>query len=793
MAFTADKVRQGVQKDTGYSIDNSLRFNDDDSAYLSRTPSSAGNRKTWTFSCWIKRGTIGTAQVLFGTGTPATGTSFGGMYLDGTKNGVYIYDPGNGCAKLTTDVLRDPSAWYHIVGVMDATNTVARIYINGEEVTDFRTGEAVNPSNADGNCNNNTAHSVGRNGTADGQPFDGHMAEVHFIDGQALDHTSFGETGDYGEWKPIEVTGMNYGTNGFYLDFSNSGSLGTDASSNTNNWTVNNLAATDQMLDTPTNNFATHNVLYEPLGTYSEGNLKWIGPGAWAWSPSTIALPLTGKWYFETMLVNNGRNANDTYGSMGVMRTSTVRVADSWSGIIADALLMTDGYLGYNFSTTDSFTGTENKSAGDILSCAIDRDNNTYNFRLNNSSIWSGTLASSTTEGLNFVVVSHSASYGGTMITNYGQDSSFAGNKTAQGNQDSNSIGDFYYTPPTDFLALCTSNLPDPAVIPSEHFNTVLWTGDGASKSITGVGFQPDLVWGKNRAVAWNNTLFDAVRGAGELLQSNLTNAESTNDTWGYVNSFDTDGFSLVTGASGIDQVNENLKAFVAWNWKAGGTGVSNTNGSITSTVSANADAGFSIVSYTHTGNDETVGHGLSKAPEMVIIKGRNVSTSWYVLTTLIDGSLDYLLLESTAAKGNLGYSSPTANTFPSLQFSNGNTAIAYCFHSVDGYSKVGSYTGNGSTDGTFVHCGFRPAYVMFKRTAAASDWVILDSSRGTHNPTGNALEADTSDAESSFSDRVDFVSNGFKMRISSFPNGSSVPFIYIAFAETPFKHTNAR
>jgi hypothetical protein len=270
-----------------------------------------------------------------------------------------------------------------------------------------------------------------------------------------------------------------------------SNDLGIDRSGNGNNWTVNNIAFADQVVDSPTNNFATHNVLYEPLGTYSEGNLKWIGPGAWAWSPSTIALPLTGKWYFETMLVNNGRNANDTYGSMGVMRTSTVRAPDSWSGIRADALLMTDGYLGYNFSTTDSFTGTENKSAGDILSCAIDRDNNTYNFRLNNSSIWSGTLASSTTEGLNFVVISHSASYGGTMITNYGQDSSFAGSKTAQGNQDGNDIGDFYYTPPTGFLALCTKNLPDVAVTPSEHFNTVLYTGNGSTKCNTGVGFHP--------------------------------------------------------------------------------------------------------------------------------------------------------------------------------------------------------------------------------------------------------------------------------------------------------------
>jgi hypothetical protein len=385
-----------------------------------------------------------------------------------------------------------------------------------------------------------------------------------------------------------------------------------------------------------------------------------------------------------------------------------------------------------------------------------------------------------------------------TFVWNFGQDSSFAGEKTAQGNQDGNSIGDFYYTPPTGFLALCTSNLPAVAVVPSANFNTVLWTGDGSTKSITGVGFQPDLVWGKNRVEAWNNTLFDAVRGTGKLLQSNLSNAETNNDVWGYLSAFNSDGFTLTAGSSGIDQVNDNSDAYVAWNWKANGSGSANTVGDIDSTVSVNTDAGFSIVSYEGSGSAETVGHGLGVIPEIVIIKNRERSAQWMVYHEDI-GATKFVELSTTAAESTdaaFNDTAPTATVFSVGGSSNATNAsgedlIAYCFHSVDGYSKVGSYEGNADDDGTFVYTGFRPEMIIIKNIDAVQNWYTFDSARDALNPITNPLSPNSSGTEDTAS--CDFLSNGFKMRDDDAAWNGANTYIYIAFAETPFKYSNAR
>ena len=1019
MAFTADKVRQGVQKDTGYDIPYSARFNDDDSAYLSRTPSTAGNRKTWTWSGWVKRGNINTSfQILFGAEINPNTTMYIGLHSD---NNLRFQD-GSTTFFDTSALLRDTSAWYNIIVAFDTTQATAsdrvKVYINGVEITSF--SSSTNPSlNTDYTINNSVAHTVGRWTPTDLFQFDGYLAEVHFIDGQALTPSDFGETGDYGEWKAKKYTGT-YSGNSFYLPFDNAGTkhtltasgnaqhstsqnkigsssmvfdgagdyvsvsnpsdikglgdftiecwvrpnatsfsgtrfimgngggqdiaatigfmqkgsdgkvyfhgyigstayhpaysntvgvsvsttawthvsavrsggtitvykdgvsqgtisnssavstpssnaysigrlgsfnggyydgyldeirisnnarytsgftpsttaftdddntlllvhsdtsngsttftdssgvtgaLGNDQSGEANHWTPNNLAATDQMLDSPTNNFCTMNPLAGVSGnTFTEGNTQVLCSSSGSLGTTLSTMNFTsGKWYAEFYL-----KVMDTRGQqLGITGDSQDHSNGSnWISQYSDSYIFYgDGTASRKYNNNSQTSYGANWAAGDIIGVAVDLDSATSTITFYHNGSSQGTAYSSLS-GTSWVFAYGDASTNinlSEFVVNFGQDSSFAGNKTAQGNQDSNSIGDFYYAPPTGFLALCTSNLPDPAVIPSEHFNTVLWTGDGASKSITGVGFQPDLVWGKNRAVAWNNTLFDAVRGAGELLQSNLTNAESTNDTWGYVNSFDTDGFSLVTGASGIDQVNENLKAFVAWNWKAGGTGVSNTNGSITSTVSANADAGFSIVTWTGNGGVGTVGHGLNIAPKFVFYKARGITSDWWTLTTAVDGSLDFLKLNTTDAKHNQLGVSLTSTTIPNWNF--GTTTVAYCFHSVDGYSKVGSYTGNGSTDGTFVHCGFRPAYVMIKQNGN-SGWMIYDSKRSETNQANEYLQAQVTNIEvSSATDNpIDFLSNGIKMRYNnSATNYSNGTFIFLAFAETPFKHTNAR
>jgi hypothetical protein len=363
-------------------------------------------------------------------------------------------------------------------------------------------------------------------------------------------------------------------------------------------------------------------------------------------------------------------------------------------------------------------------------------------------------------------------------------------------------VGDFYYAPPSGYLALCTANLPDPAIdpakddVPADYFNTVLYTGTGVDPlAITGVGFQPDAVWIKSRSNALSHNIYDAVRGVSKRLQTNLTNAESTVSG---VKSFDSDGFTL--GADTNDTNFTSGNTYVAWSWLAGNGTSSNTDGSITSTVSVNQKAGFSVVSYTGTGAAATVGHGLGVKPDVTIIKRRNAVVDWVVYTDIIDGSWDFLALNTTAAKGNTTVFSADADTFDFSASSNvanvnGADAIAYCFAEVEGYSKFGSYTGNGSTDGPFVYTGFEVAWLLIKRTSNTDHWFLWDNVRDAYNVSSKALLPSSSLAESSITgDELDLLSNGFKLRTTNaIANGSGETYIYMAFAENPFKYANAR
>jgi len=376
---------------------------------------------------------------------------------------------------------------------------------------------------------------------------------------------------------------------------------------------------------------------------------------------------------------------------------------------------------------------------------------------------------------------------------NFGQDSSFAGTETPQGNADDNGVGDFYYAPPSGFLALTTGNLPTPTITaPDDYFDTLLFTGNGSTQSITGLGWQSDFTWIKMRSDGTRgHALFDAVRGGTERLDSSSAQEGRTNE--GNI-SFDADGFSVT---SSHPTVNDSGDSAVAWNWLAGGTAVSNTDGSITSQVSANQTAGFSIVSYVADGtNTSTVGHGLPTEPKMVIQKDRSAASDWLVYTDLVDGSDDYLLLNSTAAKGNAA-GGATATVFNSWDRTSGNDMIAYCFAEVEGYSKIGTYTGNGSTDGTYVHCGLRPAWIMVKRTDAASSngWYIYDNKRENYGTLVDAMiYANLSNAEDNGGRDLDFTANGFKPRLTDVNvNASGGSYIFLAFAEAPFKSANAR
>ena len=390
-----------------------------------------------------------------------------------------------------------------------------------------------------------------------------------------------------------------------------------------------------------------------------------------------------------------------------------------------------------------------------------------------------------------------------TTVANFGQDSSFAGNKTAQGNQDSNDVGDFYYTPPSSSLALCTDNLPTPSIVlPGEYFNTKLYTGTGSSQSITGVGFQPDMTWIKSRTTTHQHMVFDVNRAVTDYIVPDATDAEATDA--GQFTAFDSDGFSLGSGSS----TNATSANFVSWNWKAGGTGVSNTDGSITSTVSADTTSGFSIVKWTGTGSNATVGHGLSQAPDLVINKSLNNGTSsqlWAVQSILWNSASDtnMLYLNNTSAQAddtNVFQAAPTASVFspqggawPGIGV-NAIDYIAYCFHSVEGYSKIGSYEGNNDDrDGTFTFTGFKPAYVMIKRATAVEGWMIYDNKISPHNEAEARLQANLINAEDTTENGIDMVSNGFECRTNWAGINASSDYMYIAFAEAPFKYSNAR
>ena len=331
---------------------------------------------------------------------------------------------------------------------------------------------------------------------------------------------------------------------------------------------------------------------------------------------------------------------------------------------------------------------------------------------------------------------------------------------------------------------------------PSDYFNTKLYTGNGGSQSISSVGFQPDLVWLKNRQDADRHCLFDNVRGVEKVIFSHLTDAEQSTNLYGTLTSFDSDGFSLLNGSNSAERTNVSGENYVSWNWLGANGTASNTDGSITSSVSANTTAGFSIVSYTGTGSTATVGHGLGSAPNFVIIKCTSESRSWVVTNSNL-GFTGRAFLESTDAwsvnSGEFNNTAPTNSVFTIggdfRTNKSGATYIAYLFNNIKGFSKTGNYTGNGSTDGTFVYTGMKPSFVMVKRTDASGfGWAMFDNKRDPDNVVEGVLNADTSSAEDTASDWLDFTSNGFKAKFTGGDiNANGGSYIYMCFSENPF------
>jgi len=482
----------------------------------------------------------------------------------------------------------------------------------------------------------------------------------------------------------------------------------------------------------------------------------------------------SGKWYFEYTVAAQAET-NDTFG-FGIRRNLFDGSFDSWEPYFRGSRLRGSDNGFYAAASGGSFsTATPN---GAVIGIAFDIEGDYCAVYVN------GTIrVSSSSAGLSgYTWFPYVAGDGGGSVTaNFGQ-------------------RPFAYTAPSGFKALCTANLPAPVVTkPSEYMDVVLYTGNGSTQTISGLGFSPDLVWIKSRNDTYAHRLLDTVRGATKILYSNGTDAEDTDAS--SLTAFDSNGFTLGSTAG----INGSSVSFAAWAWDAGTTTVTNTQGSITSQVRANASAGFSIIGWTGTGVNASIGHGLGVAPKMVITKSRTDSgTPWVVdLIGVLPTSPSYLLLNSTQA-ANAGGSTATSSVVNILEFNdrngNGKAMIMYAFASVAGYSAFGSYTGNGSADGPFQWCGFRPRWLMIKCASGSTEgnWIIYDALRGSYNLNSKKLAANLSSAENDASylgdDTVgiDFLSNGFKIRVAGINhNISSGTYVYAAFAESPFAANN--
>ncbi len=742
---------------------------------------------------WVYLGATSTYYDIFST---ASGGDNQGIifYCDGSAGEIKakIGDGSSWTVQITSaeDVFT-ANAWHHVALVREGTGSnELKIYLDGTSV--------AQGTYADSDADNNT--NLFRVGywSPSSWYWNGYMDEVR-VSNVARYTTTF----------TPQRTQFTADANTKLLIHSDyTGGLGADSSGNFNNFTATNLVATDQMIDTPTNNFCTLNPIVLVPGTGwngSEGNLSFTrgSDDAWGTVTSTMA-PGSGKWYFEGLLVSTSGSVNTGIGIAGTNANDVWRGSTNGTYDIATVKYDNAGTVSMDGSALSPNPYGATYAAGDIIGVVYDMDASprTCTFYKNNTIVNAAfDLSSNFTASAGIAPLLHV--WGREKWTmNFGQDSSFAGAKTAQGNTDSGGVGDFYYEPPSG-LALCTDNLPDPQIaLPGEHFNTVLWSGVDAANSITGVGFQPDTLWFKARNNSSNHRIQDVLRGATNAIYPNDAAAQSgSSDT--NLNSFDADGFSMNQSPQSGGMGNYASDTYAGWNWKAGGAGVANTTGSIDSTVSANATSGFSIVTYTGEDNaGDTVGHGLSQAPELIIVKDLTTAEDWQAYDA-IGGPTKYLQLNDSGPYATdttrWNDTAPTSTVF-SLGTSDkvndaGDSYVAYCFHSVEGYSKIFGYKGNGTDgDGNFLYCGFRPRYVMFKETSATNGWAIIDNKCNPYNLADQVLVANNNSATYSHASGVDLLSNGIKLvNNNGMWNDNNADYIFYAIADTPFKTANAR
>ena len=642
----------------------------------------------------------------------------------------------------------------------------------------------------------------------------------------------------------------------------------SDVSGNANDFGPDNINDIDVMLDSPESNFPVMNSICDAgsaqsIFAFTEGNLKVRNTASNYSQAITTQSVRTGKWYYECYINEagypswqigwmvgrqNGLGENEfptfagaandeqkSFTGLGYFTSSDVYISDWGSGTIGTQQI---AYSGLH-SAGDAPT------TGDIIGVAADFDNRRFWWHINGEYIDVGSGTGNPSTGAN-VSSTYTASeapddaekypwltaYGtASFVFNFGQDGTFAGNKIAQGNADENGVGNFFYAVPSGFLAFTSKSFSDTELSPNsteqatDHFNTLLWTGDGnTSRAITGVGFTPDWLWLKCRSNGEDHCVEDTVRGAGNKIEPNNNGNTDTTAT-AVLSSHDADGFTGPSSSPG--NLNVTDRTYVGWFWKAGGTptatnsaGAGNvpTTGSVmidgvastsslagtlpANKISANTKAGFSIVQFTGNNSNSTIAHGLTSAPDVCVVKKTSGTGNWFVYTRAEndqasdEAHVGYFNISTAAfaASATIFNDTPPTDTVFSVGTGNSNnnsaTYIAYLFHEVEGFSKFGYFAGNSSADGTFVYCGFKPARIWLRQDATGIDWTSYDLLREGFNVENDSLRFATSATEQA-DDDLDILSNGFKMRRNMANNQGDVMFF--AWADSPVKYSNSR
>ena len=843
----------GGSGDLGATIDQSVRFRSEANANLTRTPASAGDRRTWTYSFWYKPGNRTTKAGNAGAGTVTflsvnkveSNTEYAEFLIESDR---ITFQGATVTWVMPSARIRDNSAWYHFVLICDTTNATStdrvRFYLNGDRQTAFE--QSSMPSQNDQLAINlDHEHAIGIRQNTTNNPLDGLFAEVHFIDGTAVGETSgvideFGRYNDAHVWVPQAYTG-SHGTNGYHLTFDSSGkagqsgagaALGADHSSGNNHWTANNFETTAigssnedndiDFNDTPTNNYATISpILARSRNDFSglnfeKANLRvqYGAGGSIAGMANFGIVGSSGKYYWEVTLKEQKE------GGLGIVSedfdlekgnnqfgTDTANGGQAWEWILSEGRR--------DNNNTETGTSHTVPNVGDTIGFLLDTDAGTCTIEINGVAQTSGN---------------------GAEFTNIPTDKTIypyfrLGGASGDANIDWNFGQMAFQHEPSGYQHVATNSLSEPTIKDGrDYFECITWDGnDTDDRDITTTkSFAPDLVWIKCRSATQNHVIFDTCRGATLRLMPNLINDEDTqaND----LQVFNSDGFQVGTQA----RVNASSNTYVAWCWKAGGaptatntaTGSSApTSGSVmiddvasstaltgtikASKISANTTAGFSIVSYTgNSTSGATVDHGLGAKPDVVVVKARNPASSqhWHVKHVGLDNESNSVRFDATGGQADFnawGGLAPDANVFKlgPVDGTNDDTKnyIAYCWRAIEGFSKFGKYETNVNDQGPYVHLGFKPALVILKSIDqdTSVSWKLVDFKRSPINlNTGIRLYGQDNVAETTHANEtIDLLANGFKIRGTS--NSQNAPdvdktYIYFAWAQHPFGGENA-